>query len=107
LPAAWNAEKKDVNCTVRFVDPYDHRFQSLREGMVREIQIVNTATKDAFNRKLRAYREFEITINTNAGFTHPTPGTEKAHKVLMAKIVWWDEPGFIAGHQGEYFREGI
>ena len=107
LPDAWKTEQKEVNCTVRLVDQYDHRFQELREGVAREIQIVNTVTKEAFNRKIRAYREFEVKIFTAAGFLNPSKGTEGSTKILMAKIVWWDEPGFTAGSYGDYFREGI
>ncbi len=107
LPDAWKSEQKEVNCTVRFVDQYDRRFQALREGIAREIIIVNTSTKDTFNRKIRAYREFEITVYTSAGFVIPGKGTASSTQILMAKIVWWDEPGFTAGSYGEYFRDGI
>ena len=107
LPGAWKSEQKEVNCTVRFVAQYDRRFQALREGIARENIIVNTLTKDTFNRKIRAYREFEITVYTAAGFNNPSKGTESAVNILMAKIIWWDEAGFTAGHYGEHFREGI
>jgi hypothetical protein len=94
VPDAWNSEKEAINCTIRIVDQYDHRFHALRLNIPRTISIVNTETREVFTRKLRWYHEFDFTAYVNVGFARPSPGTEQAVKIRMAKIVWWDEPGF-------------